>query len=131
MGRRPHFSLILSGFLALSSLPALARGNHTAVRIDKKPTYLPAGPGQKPWNVTRHVIAIKDIQSGGPPRDGIPSLNSPKFISVEQADHLLKPDDMVMGIAADGVAKAYPIRILNWHEVVNDEIVGQPVLVSW
>jgi len=128
---RSRLSLLLPGFLALSSLLVLAQGNHTAVKVERKPTYLPAGPDQKPWKVTRHLIPLKKIQSGGPPRDGIPSLNFPTFISAEQADGLLKPDDVVMGIAVDGVAKAYPIRILNWHEVVNDEIGGQPVLVSW
>ncbi len=117
--------------LALSSLPASAQGSRPEVKVEKKPVYLPAGRGQTPWDVTRHVIPLKDIQSGGPPRGGIPALNFPAFISAQQADRLLKPSDMVLGIAMEGQAKAYPVRILNWHEVVNDEIGSQPVLVSW
>ena len=124
-------SAVALTFVALSSLLASAQGIRPGVKVEKRPIYLPAGRGQTPWNVTRHVIPLKDIQSGGPPRDGIPALNFPAFISAAEANRLLKPSDLVLGIAMKGQAKAYPVRILNWHEVVNDDIAGQPVLVSW
>jgi len=64
-------------------------------------------------------------------RDAIPALTQPEFISVDQADRLWKPSERVLGVALNGGAKAYPLRILNWHELVNDSVGGQPVLVTW
>jgi hypothetical protein len=93
--------------------------------------YLPAGVGQKPFDVTRHLIRLEDIQPGGPPRDGIPALDHPAFTSAAEADRILKPKDVVLGVEFAGVAKAYPVRILNWHEVLNDDVGEEPILVSW
>lgn len=70
------------------------------------------------------------IQKGGPPRDGIPAIDSPQFVSAEDAD-FLDPDDRVLGIALGGSSKAYPVRILNRHEVVNDWISERPVVVTY
>ena len=110
---------------------ALARQNYPEVKIEKKPVHLPAGDGQKPFDVTRHLIRLTDIQSGGPVKDGIPALNHPAFTSAAEGDRVLRSSDTVLGVEFDGVAKAYPIRILNWHEVVNDDVGHQPVVVSW
>jgi hypothetical protein len=99
--------------------------------VEKKERYIPAGPGQKPFDVTRHVIRLDDIQSGGPPKNGIPALDHPAFMSTSEADRSLKAKDMILGAKFSGVAKAYPVRILNWHEVVNDDVGEQPVLISW
>ncbi len=93
--------------------------------------YLDAGKGQPPFDITRHSIPIQEILSGGPPRDGIPALNNPKFISASKGDRFLGKHDKVLAIEYNGVAKAYPIRILNWHEVVNDDFNGKPLLVTW
>jgi len=54
----------------------------------------------------------------------------PKFIKVAEADFLDDRDD-VLGVTLGGIAKAYPVRILSWHELVNDDFGGEPVLVSW
>ncbi|MGH9709458.1 MAG: DUF3179 domain-containing (seleno)protein, partial [Candidatus Acidiferrales bacterium] len=88
------------------------------MKIERKPTYIPAGPGQRPFDATRHLIPLGDIQSGGPPKDGIPALDHPAFTSAAHADQILKPKDIVLGVEFGGTAKAYPVRILNWHEVV-------------
>ena len=63
------------------------------------------------------------ILSGGPPRDGIPALTDPALTSAEEARYL-RPDDVVLGIYFRGTAKAYPTRILTWHEIVNDSFLG-------
>jgi len=81
------------------------------------------------WDFSKTDIPTDQILSGGPPRDGIPALLAPKF--VEPADAGLDPDDRVLGFVSDNQARAYPIRILSWHELVNDEVNGQPILVSW
>ena len=81
------------------------------------------------WDFSKASIPVDQILSGGPPKDAIPALFNPKF--VQPAESGLAPEDRVLGFAADGQARAYPIRILSWHELVNDEVNGKPVLVSW
>jgi hypothetical protein len=117
---------------AILGAPFSFAGRQTPeIKIEKKLAFVPAGQGQKPFNVTRHLIPLRDIQSGGPAKDGIPALDHPAFTSASAGDQALKPSDFVIGLEMDGVAKAYPIRILNWHEVVNDHVGHQPVLVTW
>ena len=112
-------------------LSAPAQQPQALIQVEKKPKYIPAGPGQKPFEVTRHLIPLGEIQGGGPARDGIPALDNPRFILAAAADRFLKASDVVIGVEFHGVAKAYPIRILNWHEMVNDRVASQPVLVTW
>lgn len=76
-------------------------------------------------------IPLSELRSGGPSKDGIPSIDNPKFISASEADQFLKPDDPVLGLDYKGVARAYPHRIINWHEIVNDTVAGDPVLVTY
>lgn len=82
------------------------------------------------WDFSKHSIPLDEIQSGGPPRDGIPALTNPRYVPAGQADYM-RNDEQVLGVFLNGVARAYPTRILSWHEVVNDEFGGEPVLVSW
>jgi len=65
------------------------------------------------------LIPASEIQHGGPPRDGIPSIDKPIFIPAITADYL-HTTDRIIGLVANNTAKAYPVRILNWHEIVND-----------
>ncbi|GBE15850.1 MAG TPA: DUF3179 domain-containing protein [Proteobacteria bacterium] len=83
------------------------------------------------WDFSKHSIPVEGIRGGGPPRDGIPALFNPKYLSARESDKLLKPDERVLGVTINGVSRAYPIRIMSWHELVNDEINGVPYLVSW
>jgi uncharacterized protein DUF3179 len=121
------------GFLLALLLPFTSAPNQQMDQliVEKQERYIPAGPSQKPFDVTRHVIRLDDIQAGGPPKNGIPALDHPAFVSASEADRSLKAQDMILGIELSGVAKAYPVRILNWHEVVNDDVGEQPVLISW
>jgi hypothetical protein len=82
------------------------------------------------WDFSRSSIPVEQIQSGGPPRDGIPALSDPVFVSASEAV-FLSGDDLVLGVEIGGEARAYPVRILSWHELVNDEIGGNAILVSW
>lgn len=117
--------------LLLFSRPAGICRGQDQVRVERTPKYIAAQKGTKPLDVTRHVIPLPDIVQGGPPRDGIPALTRPAFVSVTEADRFLNASDVVLGVQFDGNAKAYPVRILNWHEVVNDDVGSQPVLVTW
>ncbi len=77
-----------------------------------------------------NLIGRGAIKSGGPPKDGIPALTSPKFVSHRDVPYL-KPDDLVIGINISGEYRAYPLRILIWHEIINDTIAGVPVVVTY
>lgn len=82
------------------------------------------------FDLSNSLIPVDEIESGGPPRDGIPALVNPKFERVDEADWM-RPDDRLLALERNGVAKAYPLRILNWHEIANDEIGGEPIVVTY
>lgn len=82
------------------------------------------------FNLEGASIPISSIESGGPPRDGIPALDQPRFTTAAEAPWL-SPQDRVLGLAEGNEARAYPIAILDWHEVVNDRIGGRPVVVTY
>jgi hypothetical protein len=72
-----------------------------------------------------------EVISGGPPKDGIPALSEPAFIPVGAEDRL-GPREPVIAVEMEGaVPRAYPIRYLMWHEIVNDRIAGRPVAVTY
>jgi len=76
-------------------------------------------------------IDITEIMSGGPPKDGIPSIDDPEFVDQESAAKWLDPREPVVSLAIDDEARAYPLQILMWHEIVNDEVAGVPVSVTF
>lgn len=82
------------------------------------------------FDLQNSSIPASQILPGGPPKDGIPAIDSPRFISAKKADYL-HPNDPVLGIAIGAMAKAYPIRILNYHEIVNDRFSHQAIVISY
>ena len=101
-----------------------------AVIVEPERRLQPAGPGRQPFDVTRHRVPLSELIVSVP-RDAIPALVRPRFVSAEEVGGKLKDADRVLGVSLNGEAKAYPVRILNWHELVNDSVGGRPVLVSW
>lgn len=69
--------------------------------------------------------------SGGPPKDGIPAIEKPKYISALEADTWLLPNDVVFGVDYQGFVAAYPQRVLVWHEIANDEINGEKLSLTY
>jgi hypothetical protein len=92
--------------------------------VDKKIPEIMETNGQK------HLIPLDKIRDGGPPKDGIPSIDKPKFVSSEQAD-FISESDIVIGLKINGESKAYPLFILVWHEIVNDRVGNVPVSVTY
>jgi hypothetical protein len=82
------------------------------------------------FDVSDALIPASQIHLGRPPRDGIPALDEPRLVTAARAD-LLQPGDAVLGLALNGVAKAYPIAIMNWHEIVNDRFGTRAVAVTY
>ncbi len=76
------------------------------------------------------AVPIDEIRKTGVRRDGIPSIDDPKFVTADGAD-FLRDDDRVIGVYRNGLARAYPIRILDHHEVVNDVFDGEAILVTY
>jgi hypothetical protein len=76
-------------------------------------------------------IDFGEILSGGPPKDGIPSIDNPEFISVREVDGWINPNEPVILVDLNNEAKAYPLQILVWHEIVNDNVGGIPVIVTF
>jgi len=79
------------------------------------------------WEKTdfcQHNVEYDEILSGGPPPDGIPAIDAPKFDSVAEADGWLAGVEPVISLIVNGESKAYPLQIMTWHEIVNDEVSG-------
>jgi len=85
------------------------------------------------WNTNwdLHTIDYGDVLSGGPPRDGIPSIDDPTFVSTAEAEEWLADVEPVIALEINGDARAYPIHVITWHEIVNDTVGGEPVVVTF
>lgn len=85
------------------------------------------------WTTDFSVTSVDfgEIQSGGPGKDGIPAIDTPKFESLAAAAGWLDPESPVISLEIDGQARAYPLAILIWHEIVNDTLGGTPVVVTF
>jgi len=80
---------------------------------------------------TKYIVDPQKIVGGGPPKDGIPSIDNPKFVSVQEADQWLQDNELVLGIIHKGIERVYPLQILVWHEIVNEIIAGNPLLITY
>ncbi|MBZ0298871.1 MAG: DUF3179 domain-containing protein [Anaerolineae bacterium] len=86
------------------------------------------------WDTTdfcKHTVPLEEIISGGPPPDGIPPIDQPQFERIESAANWLQPQSPVVAFAQNADARAYPLGILTRHEIVNDEVAGIPVAVTF
>ena len=82
-------------------------------------------------NLEKRNIELNELIDGGPGKDGIPSIDNPKFVSQEEASDWLRSREPVISLEINGEARAYPIQILMWHEIANDEVGGVPVSVTF
>jgi hypothetical protein len=105
--------------LAVSATPALAQPPESWTRAFPETDF------------SQHAVPFAEIQSGGVPKDGIPSIDDPKFVPVAAREDWLADREPVIGLEIDGDARAYPLRILTWHEIANDTVGGVPVAVTY
>jgi Protein of unknown function (DUF3179) len=85
------------------------------------------------WPMTdfeRALVDLGEIRDGGPPKDGIPAIDDPRFRPVAEVDDLADTEP-VIGLTVSGESRAYPLRVLTWHEIANDVIGGVPVAVTY
>ena len=83
-----------------------------------------------PDGVPPPLVGFDEVRSGGPPPDGIPPIDDPTFLNVEDVD-FLADNEPVLALEIDGDARAYPVQIMTWHEIVNDTVGEAPVTVSY
>ncbi|MEM7531390.1 MAG: DUF3179 domain-containing protein [Chloroflexota bacterium] len=91
----------------------------------------PFGRGGWTTDFSKRIVEWNTIMSGGPPKDGIPSIDDPAFEEIAAASQRLSGRDPVIVYENNGEARAYPLSILIWHEIVNDEVGGKPVSVTF
>jgi hypothetical protein len=87
--------------------------------------------GEFATDFTKHSVPYSEILSGGPPKDGIPAINDPRFVGVEAADAWLEQREPVILFRVGDDVRAYPIQIVMWHEIVNDTVGGVPLVVTF
>lgn len=109
-------------FLTLLGLVYLG----TTLPVQAQP---PAGPERV--LSPSHAMFTELLLSGGPGKNGMPAIDSPKFSDARDADDYLKAQDIVFGVYHQGEAKAYPQRIMAWHEIINDSLGGEPVSITY
>jgi len=80
---------------------------------------------------TKRIVEWNEVMSGGPPKDGIPAIDEPEYESIADATEWLSESDPVILFQHEGNARAYPLAILMWHEIINDELAGKPVSVTF
>jgi hypothetical protein len=143
----------MSGRAAVLGVAALLLGACSAPAGSERDAAPDAGPpsasvvleevsGSPPEDVPSALDRIDDpalpeplvdptqVSSGGVPPDGIPAIDSPRFVPAAEVDWLT-PDEPVLAPAIGEPARAYPVRILIWHEIVNDTVDGRPVVVTY
>jgi hypothetical protein len=86
--------------------------------------------GQFLYAGVRHRARLEEIQWGGVRKDGIPALTNPRHLPARAATYLT-PDELVLGLVVRGDARAYPLRIMDWHEMANDVVGGVPLSIAY
>ncbi len=77
----------------------------------------------------KRIVDLSEIVSGGPPKDGIPAIDEPRFRPAGEVE--LDGREPVIGVRVGEEVRAYPLRLLIWHEIVNDELGGTPIAVTF
>lgn len=116
--------IVILGILALSGAQSPARSQDSCN---------PANLSTANWSTDfcNSQVDFNDILVGNPTKNGIPSVTNPAMESIEEAANWLSDRSPVIGLEIDGEARAYPLAILMWHEIANDEVAGMPVAVTF
>lgn len=112
-----------------------AAATPTTVSAEAASSALPAGPSalDEPGSgeFPEPLVPLDEIISGGPPPDGIPPIEDPVFLDVADNLEILDPVESIVALEINGDARAYPIRVMIWHEIVNDTVGGEAVSVTY
>ena len=156
MGKKRFIALIalLAGLAVVITAynPRLASAQDEAASIDSGETPVPTPrsvgtpadptllPEEDPprgaerefsTDFSKHTIPYSEILSGGPPKDGIPAIDNPQFVNIQEADEWLEDLEPVIVFQGQDEIRLYPFQILIWHEIVNDIVGGRPVTITF
>ncbi|MGH9194296.1 MAG: DUF3179 domain-containing (seleno)protein, partial [Acidimicrobiia bacterium] len=81
-------------------------------------------------SLPKPLVDPSEIISGGPPPDGIPAIDKPRFQKASSVDWI-EPKEAVLSFQLGDETRAYPVQVLTWHEIVNDTVAGQPVTITF
>jgi Protein of unknown function (DUF3179) len=109
------------------STTGAARSSEPEVAVEDELDFATAGSST---DFARHSVPLGEFSSGGPGKDGIPAIDAPRFVAASEAD-FLEAREPVVQLELNGDARAYPLQILIWHEIVNDTVGGMPVTVTF
>ncbi|AJW71510.1 DUF3179 domain-containing protein [Nitrosopumilus adriaticus] len=132
MNFKVFFLIVIVGIalLAFGVLFGMYSSNQSTIENSEEPGNVTSKLSLMETNGEKHLIPLDKIKGGGPPKDGIPSIDNPVFASISDS-HFMSDSDTVIGLEINGQAKAYPLFILVWHEIVNDNVGGTPVSVTY
>ncbi len=135
-------ALGLAAAVALTSIPTTSPT--VSAQEDAAGEFVPTRPGQIEdpgtprfptggWSTDFEISSVPfdEIMSGGPGKDGIPAVDEPTFESIEEARSWVTEQGPVIALEIDGDARAYPLAVLTWHEIVNDTVGDVPVIVTF
>jgi hypothetical protein len=91
---------------------------------------VPSNSRLQEFDTSNSIINLNDLISGASGRDSIPPLTDPDYVSAIEAD-FIHDNDLVVGLSIGGQERAYPLNIMNYHEIVNDVLEGTPIAVTW
>lgn len=129
-GPEPTLTAPPSSPIPTSTLPATKEVEVPAALLPNEPP--PQGAeAEFTTDFSKHSIPYNEILSGGPPKNGIPAIDDPQFISVAEADEWLAPNEPIIFFEHNTDARAYPIQIFMWHEIVNDVVGDLPVSITF
>ncbi|GAB4548564.1 MAG: DUF3179 domain-containing protein [Anaerolineales bacterium] len=138
----PLMAIFIVIFSACAASPSIPNATNAPADLpqDNPPTAPTLLPIESPpigaerefiTDFSLHTVPYDEILSGGPPKDGIPAIDNPKFVDVKSADEWLTPNEPVVSVQVGDEARAYPVQILIWHEIVNDTLNGKDLLVTF
>ena len=132
------------GLAAVVALPATITTTDNTASAQEGDEFVPVRPGQiedpgspgrlaSGWSTDFDISAVPfdEIFSGGPGKDGIPAINDPRFEPLDAARSWVSGQGPVIAFEIDGDARAYPLAVLTWHEIVNDTVGDEPVIVTF
>ncbi len=128
-----YLILLILSLLLLASLFGCTRSTPTS----QPPPTTPTTPSQGEYDIKtdssglKYIVDPDKLVGGGPRKDGIPSIDNPKFVPLDEADQWIEDNELVLGITYKGVKRVYPLQIMVWHEIVNEIIAGDPLLISY
>ena len=123
------FVKILLSILVFGTLSLMAQSNIST--IDDRSSKLKRVTATWTTNWKKHNVPYDELLSGGPPRDGIPPIDNPEFVNVNDAKNWIKDNEPVVFVKINNKVKAYPIQILIWHEIVNDTLGNKEISVTF